>query len=315
MSRVSARAVLGALGERGHEARALEIDIDLATTLVGFAPDVVLPVAHGALGEDGCLQGLLEILGLPYVGSDVRASAIAADKVASKVFFRSAGLPLAEQAVVLRGESLSLAEARQKLGPAIIVKPASGGSTVGVTRLLADATEADFLVALAGAHELDARALVETYCAGSEFTCGVLDGADGPRALPPTLIEAQASDWYDFQSKYAEQGSQHRCPAPLSPEETALLQTLAVRAHQALGARDLSRSDFIRVAPGSFVLLELNSLPGMTGVSLFPEAAQAAGIAFPDLIDGLVRRAAARGPRAELVAAARLAPKLPDARA
>lgn len=315
MSRVSARAVLGALGEREHEARALEIDIDLATTLVGFAPDVVLPVAHGALGEDGCLQGLLEILGLPYVGSDVRASAIAADKVASKVFFRSAGLPLAEQTVVLRGESLSLAEARQKLGPAVIVKPASGGSTVGVTRLLAEATEADFVVALAGAHELDARALVETYCAGSEFTCGVLDGADGPRALPPTLIEAQASDWYDFQSKYAEQGSQHRCPAPLLPEETALLQALAVRAHQALGARDLSRSDFIRVAPGSFVLLELNSLPGMTGVSLFPEAAQAAGIAFPDLIDGLVRRAAERGPRAELVAAARLAPKIPDARA
>jgi D-alanine-D-alanine ligase len=294
VSRVSARAVVGALREAGHSADAFELAPGLGGELSAAAPDVVFPVTHGTLGEDGCLQGMLEVLGLPYVGSGVTGSAIAADKVLSKLFFERAGLPVARQVVVRRGQPASLEEVRRVLGPEIIVKPATGGSTIGIRRLLGAAAEADLQAALAEAHALDGAALIETYVRGLELTTGVLEDEAGPRALPPIAIEAQATDWYDFESKYKPGGSRHVCPAPLEPALLARVGALAEQAHSAVGARDLSRTDLILGTSGELILLEVNTLPGFTPVSLFPEAAAAAGLAFPELVDRLVRRAATR---------------------
>lgn len=299
VSRRSAAALAAALDEAGHEAVRLQLDPELPAALRESEAAVIFPIAHGAQGEDGCLQGLLEVLGLPYVGSDVRASAVGADKHATKVFFRAAGIPVAEDLVLLRadvrnGAGPLLDRLREKLGAEIIIKPSAGGSTIGISRLLGDATVGDLEQALDTAFELDERVVVESYLRGKEVTCSVLEDAEGPRALAVTLIETQATDWYDFRAKYAPGGSRHVCPAPLPEEVSHRLHELAVRAHVAVGARDLSRTDFIVDERRGPIALEVNTLPGMTDVSLFPEAARAVGIDLPELADRLVRRAWAR---------------------
>jgi D-alanine-D-alanine ligase len=243
------------------------------------------------LGEDGCLQGLLEIMGLPYVGSGPRASALAAHKPSAKVLFQAAGLPLARGVLVERSEGASDAARRvaRELGLSVVLKPASGGSAIGVVRLPA-AGVSDLERGLERVFELD-DVLVECFHSGREVTCGVLETDAGTAALPPTLIEAQASDWYDFRSRYQAGGSTHTCPAPLGDEIVAEVQSIAVAAHRALGARDLSRVDFVVEPSGAVLLLEVNTLPGMTQTSNFPEAAAVSGVPFPELCAMLCRRA------------------------
>lgn len=301
VSRVSAAGVATALEAKGHSVARLELDRGLPAALLAESFDVVFPVAHGPFGEDGCLQGLLEVLGFPYVGSDVRASAMAADKIVAKKLFRAAGLPLAKEAHVHRGEDLAKAAARVRktLGRAVAVKPHAQGSAIGVTLVRAEASDAVLEQALRDALVLDEVALCEELVLGRELTCGVLDAKSlGPRrALPPTEIRAKFGEFYDFQSKYAQGGSEHICPAVLPLEVTARIQDVAIAAHHALGCRDLSRADLIVGDDGSLVLLEVNTMPGMTPLSLYPEAAKVAGIAMEELVDGLVREAVARGAR------------------
>jgi D-alanine-D-alanine ligase len=308
VSRTSAAAVAAALERRGHRVSRRELDAELAEHLRKAAIDVVFPVTHGPLGEDGCLQGLLEVLGLPYVGSGVLASALCMSKPHAKAFFANAGLPLARGETVRRsGDALRLARlVREDLGPAVVVKPASGGSAIGVGRIGARASDEELAAALELAFTVDELVLVECFKPGREVTCGVLEDDQGvPEALPPTLILPRAADWYDFRSRYAEAGSDHVCPAPFDAALTDRIQEVAEDAHRALGARDLSRVDFV-VGEGdpeeAVTLLEVNTLPGMTATSLFPEAAAAAGIDFEALCDRLVRRALAR-PRREAPAA------------
>jgi len=291
VSRVSAAAVGRALAVGGHEVALLELEPEVAGRLLAGGFDVVFPAVHGRLGEDGGLQGLLEVLDLAYVGSQVRASAVCADKVTTKTILRALGLPLAAERLVPLGSTPTLAQLAQDLGAEFVVKPPAGGSAIGVSRLLAGSTQADLDRAIALAREQGPLVLIERYVRGLELTCGVLEGDTGPVALPPTLIAAQHSEWYDFESKYGDQGSKHLCPAPLEPERLQHIQELAVAAHVGVGARDLSRTDMIFGDDGQIALLEVNTLPGMTGVSLFPEAAQAAGIGFVDLVSGLVDRA------------------------
>lgn len=294
VSRSSAAGVAAALRQADHEPVQLELDRALPDKLLAGEFEVAFPVTHGALGEDGCLQGLLEVLEVGYVGSGVRASAVAADKVATKIVYVAAGLPVAPQITVEVGQSVLLRDIRESLGPEVVVKPATGGSAISVSRLLDDATDEDLSQAVRTAHETSGVVLIERLVRGEELTCGVLETDQGPQALPPTQIQARAADFYDFRSKYAEGGSQHLCPAPIDAKIKNAVQQLAVRAHLALGARDLSRTDFILTSDRALVLLETNTLPGMTGVSLFPEAAGVAGIAFPDLVDRLVQRASGR---------------------
>jgi D-alanine-D-alanine ligase len=300
VSRASASGVATALAEAGHSVRVVELDAALARALAEAPPDVVFPITHGPLGEDGCLQGLLEVLDLPYVGSGVLASALAASKPHAKLLFRAAGLAVAEELLVTRQDDLaaSARRARERLGDAVVVKPASSGSAIGVTRVAGDAPLSELEGALETALALDTVALVERFAPGNEVTCGVLEDAAGvARALPPTLIFSKAADWYDFNSRYAAGGSEHACPAPLAEGLTERVQRMAVLAHRALGARDLSRVDFV-VGEGAVdtavTLLEVNTLPGMTATSLFPEAAAISGVPFPELCARLVRRAHAR---------------------
>ncbi|HEX9294421.1 MAG TPA: D-alanine--D-alanine ligase [Polyangiaceae bacterium] len=304
VSRSSAEGVAAALEAAGHRVRRLELASSLPAALAEAQPDVVFPIVHGALGEDGCLQGVLEVLALPYVGSGVLASALASDKIAAKIVFRKHGLPVAEEVVVARGEDLARAavEVRTALGRAVVVKPGEQGSAIGVTRVTAGAADSELERALELALSFDERALCERFVIGREVTCGVLDAPPlGPtRALPPTEIFAKLADFYDFRSRYATGGSEHVCPAQLPPSVLQNVQQVALAAHRALGCRDLSRVDFVVGDGGDgngVTLLEVNTLPGMTATSLYPEAARVAGIPMDHLCDGLVRTAHARGTR------------------
>jgi D-alanine-D-alanine ligase len=240
-------------------------------------------------------------LRLPYVGSGVLASALASSKPHAKVQLRNAGLPVAPDALIQRGDDLRVRwrELRSSLGASLVFKPASGGSAIGVEIVSAEAGEDEALAAIERAFAVEPCLLVEPFVRGDEATCGVLETAEGAGALPPTKISPRASGHYDFISKYKAGGSVHQCPAPFPSELSARIQAAALAAHRALGCRDLSRTDFlVQPEQGTFVLLEVNTLPGMTPTSLFPEAAAAVNIAFPALCDGLVRRAKARPLRA-----------------
>jgi D-alanine-D-alanine ligase len=304
VSRVSAAAVAHALVSRGHEVRLLELDRALPTALAGGGVEIVFPVVHGALGEDGCLQGLCELLGLPYVGSGVLASALASDKVQAKRIFRAAGLPLAEQFVATRSNGVEAAarRAREALGAAIAVKPGSQGSAIGVTLVGPDAPPGALVAALERAFEFDEVALCERFVRGREVTCGVTDAPSlgGLHALPPTEIKAKLADFYDFASRYAPGGSVHVCPPDLPAAVIARVQAVAAAAHEALGCRDLSRADFVvgdGDDEGAVTLLEVNTMPGMTPTSLYPEAMQKGGVSFETMCSAFVEAALARPAR------------------
>jgi D-alanine-D-alanine ligase len=299
VSRASAVGVAKALAEAGHAVVRLELDAFLAETLRTGGYDVVFPAVHGAVGEDGALQGLLEVLALPYVGSDVVASALAMHKRIARVLFERAGLPVAKGTDVKRGDALAAAERlRREIGPRLVVKPSSQGSAIGVARLEADAATGDVARALEAVWAIDDYAIVEHFARGREVTCGILDLARA-EALPLTEIVSPHDAFYTYEARYAPGRSVHACPADLPATVTARLQEVAVLAHQTLGCRDLSRVDFVvgdDRAPAEITLLEVNTLPGMTATSLYPEAAAARGLPMAQLCASLALHAHARGP-------------------
>jgi D-alanine-D-alanine ligase len=299
VSRASAAGVARALEHSGHRAVCHELDALLPESLRADRFDVVFPMVHGAVGEDGCLQGLLEVLGIPYVGSRVLASALAMNKVAARAIFANSGLPIAEGRSYPRGASAREAAemARRELGARLVVKPASHGSAIGVTRIEADASIEAVVTAIESVWELDGVALVEHFARGREVTCGVLD-LDECAAFPPTEIDAPRDPFYNFEARYTPGRSVHTCPARLPAGVTESVQRAAISAHRVLGCRDLSRVDFVVGDDGSdsrLTLLEVNTIPGMTPTSLFPEAAERRGIPMWELCDALVMHAHARG--------------------
>jgi D-alanine-D-alanine ligase len=301
VSRASALGVTKALSEAGHGVVRLELDAFLAESLRTGGYEVVFPAVHGAVGEDGSLQGLLEVLDLPYVGSGVLASALAMHKRVARILFAQAGLPVARGTAVARGDSHAVAERiRREIGARLVIKPSSHGSAIGVARIEAAASSIEVANALEAVWELDDFAIVEHFARGREVTCGVLEKVAGEATpLPPTEIFSPSDAFYTYEARYAPGRSAHVCPAQLTPETLARIQRVAVQAHAALGCRDLSRVDFIVGDEGdaeAITLLEVNTLPGMTATSLYPEAAAATGIAMPALCGGLVERAVARGP-------------------
>ncbi|HTQ42219.1 MAG TPA: D-alanine--D-alanine ligase [Polyangiaceae bacterium] len=303
VSRASARGVAAALEEAGHQVVRLELDAFLAESLRTGGYDVVFPVTHGAVGEDGCLQGLLEVLGLPYVGSDVLASALAMHKRVARVLFERDGLPVARGLSLARGESDARAaaeRARRDVGVRLVIKPSAHGSAIGVARIEADAPLEDVARAIEAVWAIDEHAIVEHFARGREVTCGVLHlHLERPQALPPTEILSPRDPFYTYEARYAPGRSVHVCPAKLPPAVTTRVQQVAERAHAALGCRDLSRVDFVvgdEGDPEAVTLLEVNTLPGMTATSLYPEAAAAHGLPMPRLCDALATRAHTRGP-------------------
>ena len=300
VSRASATSVARALTSAGHRAVRLELDAFLADSLRTGGYEVVFPVSHGAVGEDGALQGLLEVLDMPYVGSDVLASALAMNKRIAKILFAAAGLPVAPALEAKRGgDARALAErALRDVGERLVVKPCSNGSAIGVARFDEGVTAEALAEAIEAAWQVDDVVLVERFAPGREITCGVLGTGPGATALPPTEIRASKDAFYTYEARYAPGRSEHLCPAPLEPALLARVQEIAVSAHRALGCRDLCRADFVvrdDVTRDDVTLLEVNTMPGFTDTSLYPEAAGVRGIAMKDLCDGFVQAAFRRG--------------------
>jgi len=293
VSRVSARGVKEALAENYHDITLIELDRSPARTLEDLAPDVVFPILHGPPGEDGTLQGFLEIMGYTYVGSDVHASSNAMNKITAKLIFAARGLPLARQHVVHRhgGAASAVADIESHLGHHVVVKPATQGSALGVTPV---SNENELHAAVETAFRYDAAVLVEERIEGREITVGVIDTDEGPQAFPVIEITTPESTWYDYEHRYTAGLSEHLMPADLPPAQTARLQQIAIDAHESLGCRDLSRADFVVAGEDAEYLLEVNTLPGMTPTSLYPDGAKGYGLSFPELCSYLVERAAAR---------------------
>jgi D-alanine-D-alanine ligase len=276
--------VVAALLQRGADAFPIDTaQPSFIDELRASKPDVVFICLHGRYGEDGTVQGLLELLDLPYVGSGVLASALAMDKVASKHVFSACGVPTPPYVVVREGRPWSDDEVVDAVGPRCVVKPASEGSAIGVT-IVHDPSE--LAPAIEEAFRHDSVVLVERFIEGTEVTVGVL-GVDPPFALP-TLEIVPAHEFYDYESKYVPGMSRHIIPARVPEEARELCAELAVAAHEALGCRGVSRTDIIVEPSGEAWVLEVNTIPGMTRTSLLPDAARAAGIEFPELCALLV---------------------------
>ncbi len=272
-----------ALEARSHTATRIDTaDLGFIEQLRTGGFDVVFICLHGRFGEDGTVQGLLEILGLPYVGSGVLASALAMDKVASKHIFTAAGLKT-PASVALTAMPADTADIVTELGPKLVVKPVSEGSSVGMSIVH---EPAEIVPALELAFRHDATVLVEAFVAGTEVTVGVL-GNDDLLALP-TLEVVPEHEFYDYESKYVPGMSRHIIPARVSEAAREECQRIALEAHRALGCRGMSRADTIVTPDGEAYLLEVNTIPGMTSTSLLPDSARAAGIEFPELCDRLV---------------------------
>ncbi|MBI0433948.1 D-alanine--D-alanine ligase [Roseomonas sp. KE0001] len=275
--------VVAALREAGFAVTPIEVTRDLPgliAALQAARPDAVFNALHGRFGEDGCVQGVLDWLGLPYTHSGVRASSVAMDKAASKAVFAAHGLPLAEHRVVTPAEL----ESADPMPRPYVAKPVNEGSSVGVHILReGDNRRAE----IARGWRFGPAIMVEEYIPGRELTVAVMGG----RALAVTEIDT-GRVFYDYDAKYAEGGSRHRIPAEVPDAIATAAKSVALRAHEALGCRGISRSDFrYDDATGRLVLLEVNTQPGMTPTSLVPEQAAHCGISFPELCAWLVREA------------------------
>ncbi len=279
----SGNACAAALTRQGYRVTPIDVGRDIATVLTTVKPDVGLNVLHGRPGEDGTLQGMLEILAIPYTHSGVMASAVAMQKDYAKELFRAAGVPVAEGMVVSRFEAAK----KHLMAPPYVVKPVAEGSSVGV-----------FIVTQEHPHPpqelyrddwaFGDKVLIERYIPGKELTCAVM----GDRALDVIEIVPQVR-FYDYEAKYAAGGSKHILPAQILPNVYQEARRLASAAHSALGCRGVSRADFRYddKGTGELVCLEINTQPGMTETSLVPELAAYAGITFDELVRWMVEDA------------------------
>jgi D-alanine-D-alanine ligase len=279
----SGAACAAALRRVGYRVTEVDVTRDIAAALVAAKPDVALNVLHGRPGEDGILQGLLELLGIPYTHSGVMASAVAMRKDYAKTLFRAAGVPVAPDLMASRLEAAK----RHLMPPPYVVKPVAEGSSVGV-----------FIVTEAHPHPpqelfrddwaFGDSVMIERYIPGKELTCAVL----GDRALDVIEI-VPATRFYDYEAKYAAGGSKHLLPAPVLPNVYQEVRRLTLAAHNALGCRGVSRADFRYDdrGTGELVCLEVNTQPGMTETSLVPELAAYAGITFDELVRWMVEDA------------------------
>jgi D-alanine-D-alanine ligase len=283
----SGAACADALESQGYRVSRLDVGHDVAARLAEVAPDVCFNALHGRYGEDGCIQGVLETMGIPYTHSGVLASALAMDKERAKTVLGAAGVPVAESVVISRAEAAKA----HAMKPPYVIKPPAEGSSVGV-----------FIVREDHAHppqELTSSewtfgemVMIERFIPGRELTCAVMgDEALGVIEIRP----AEGLAFYDYESKYAPGGSIHVLPAPLKPNVYQLVQKLSVAAHRALGCRGVSRSDFRfddrPGASGELICLEVNTQPGMTSTSLVPELAAHAGRSFGELVRWIVEDA------------------------
>lgn len=282
----SGKAVAAALAGEGYRVSEIDVDREVAARLADVRPEACFNALHGRFGEDGCVQGVLEVMGIPYTHSGVLASALAMHKERAKEVMRAAGVPVAEAKIVSRLEAAT----SHVLAPPYVVKPVDEGSSVGVIIVRAGANAPPDVIARSG----DAAdiVMVERYIAGRELTCAVI----GDFVTDVIEIVPQGGlAFYDFEAKYAPGGSKHELPAQLLPNVYQLLRKYTLAAHRSLGCRGVSRADFryddTPGGTGELICLEVNTQPGMTGTSLVPELAAYAGWSFGQLVRWIIEDA------------------------
>ena len=269
-------------------------ETDAAPPDLSRSVDVVFPVLHGPFGEDGTVQGVAEIAGVPYVGSGVLGSAAAMDKDVAKRLMRDAGLPIARFLSFVRGDKPDFEAVVAELGRPVFVKPARLGSSVGVSKA---GTAQEFAEAIAEAFRHDRKILVEEYVRGREIECGVLEDEDGSlTASPPgEIVPSNRHGFYTYEAKYLDdEGAAIKVPADLPPDVSDTVRELSIEAFRALGCESMARIDFFLREDGSLIVNEVNTLPGFTNISMYPKVMEALGISYSELVDRLIRHALAR---------------------
>ncbi|MAW85843.1 MAG: D-alanine--D-alanine ligase [Phyllobacteriaceae bacterium] len=286
VSLASGKACADALEAEGYRVSRIDVDRNVAMVLADLSPDAVFNALHGPFGEDGTIQGILEYLQIPYTHSGVLASALAMDKDKSKKLAKVAGIPVAESKVMNRFEITSA----HPMKPPYVVKPVAEGSSFGVVIVKEDQPHPPQVIT-SDDWKYGDRVMVERFVHGRELTCTVM----GDVALGVTEIIPVGHQFYDYDSKYVSGGSKHECPARLSPNIYQKIQTLALKAHQILGCRGVTRSDFRyddrHSENGELIWLEVNTQPGMTETSLAPELARHAGHSFGEFVSWMVEDA------------------------
>ena len=294
----SGARVRDALERRGHEVIAIDVGPDLVERLLETAPEVAFIALHGRDGEDGTVQALLEVLGIPYTGSGVSSCMRAADKVLAKHVMRDRGIPTPdffafnEAAFRELGAAQALPLIEERLRFPIVVKPAGQGSALGIKFAR---TPSEVPSALLAAFSYDRRVLLERHISGRDLAVSILDGPDGPRALPVVEAVPKEEDFYDFEARYEIGRTRFVCPAELEPAVAARAGELALAVWRLLGCAGFARVDLmLEPATGELYVLELDPIPGLTETSLLPQAAEAAGIGFDQLVELIVATALER---------------------
>jgi D-alanine-D-alanine ligase len=288
----SGARVEDALERLGHEVVTIDVGADLVAQLTDTRPDVAFVALHGRDGEDGTVQELLEVLGIPHTGSSVSACVRAADKVLTKHAMRDADIPTPdffafnETAFRELGAAQALPAIEQRLAFPIVVKPASQGSALGIKFAR---TPADVPAALVAAFSYDRKVLLERHVHGRDLSVSIIDEPGGPRALPIVEAVPQQEDYYDFEARYEIGRTKFVCPAEIDPAAAERAAEIALTVYGLLGCAGFARVDLMLEAQTEELLvLELNPIPGLTETSLFPQAAEAAGIGFDELIGRLI---------------------------
>jgi len=288
----SGEAIHNALKLKGYHSVKIDVDHNIVEKIKNEKIDLAFLALHGKYGEDGTIQGMLETLDIPYTGSGVLASAMVMDKIITKKMLLFEGLPtprfipVSQKDIKFHGMPAAVERISKEMGLPVVVKAPTQGSTIGTSFVH---MEQELVPALELAYKYDPVALVEQFVEGVEVTASVL-GNDEPVALP--LIEIVSSTGvYDYEAKYTAGMSFHIIPPRISEEQQCKVKDLAIRAFRAMGCRGLARVDFIIDRQGEPYILELNTIPGMTATSLFPDAARAAGIEFPELVEKIVELA------------------------
>lgn len=284
------KAVLTALVGKGYDVEAIDVGTDLPFQLRDKKIEVAFIALHGKMGEDGAVQGLLEVMRIPYSHSGVLASSMAMDKIASKRMYEHAKLPTPAWTIFHAPvEPLSAVDLPANVPVPFVVKPATAGSTIGIT-VVKDADRAGYATALNTAARYDRAIVVEQFIEGTEITVSVLGGGASPTRALPVIQIVPPEGFFDFDAKYqyTKGKTQYLCPAPIDPRIADAASRISVEAHDVLGCEGVTRSDLIVDREGTPWLLETNTIPGMTETSLVPKAAKVAGLEFPELVETIL---------------------------
>lgn len=286
ISFMTGNAVVQALEEKGYDVVAVDLNpASLPQQLAACGATVVFNAVHGLYGEDGRMQGVLEMIHMPYTGSGVLSSALSMDKVYSKRMFQAQNIPTPKCLFATAVEKKDvIEEILEKFSLPVVVKPAAQGSSIGV-EIVKNKTE--LASAIAEAFSYGQEILIEEFITGQEIAAGVMETVEGIVPMPLVLIEPH-SGAYDFKAKYTKGATVYTVPAPLSEAITQKVQNVALTAYKALGCRGVARADILLTSKGEALVLEINSVPGMTSTSLIPKAAAAMAITFPDLCEQIL---------------------------